>query len=133
MAAAIVTNLEPLDLKGLRAEWAKHYGTPPPLRSPDLLRLILAWRLQAKADGGLDRATRRKLKGTGKLVAEGMQLGVGTKLKREWQGQVEEVLIEQHGFSWKGQLFPSLSAVAQAITGTRWNGPRFLGLRQPAL
>lgn len=127
-----VAALEPLSLAELRAEWAKHYGSVPALRSPDLLRLILAWRLQAKAQGGLDRATRRKLQRNGRVIAEGLDLGVGTKLKREWQGQVEEVLIERHGFSWKGTLYPSLSAVAQAITGTRWNGPRFFGLRKPA-
>lgn len=127
-----VAALEPLSLVGLRAEWAKHYGTAPALRSPDLLRLILAWRLQAKEQGGLDRATRRKLQRNGRVVAEGLDLGVGTKLKREWQGHLEEVLIERHGFSWKGTLYPSLSSVAQAITGTRWNGPRFFGLRKPA-
>ncbi|MEO8409668.1 MAG: DUF2924 domain-containing protein [Propionivibrio sp.] len=127
-----IAMLEPLSLKELRAKWATHYGTAPALRSPDLLRLILAWRLQAKTQGGLDRPTRRKLKRTGPVMAEGLDLGVGTRLKREWQSQIEEVLIERHGFSWKGELYPSLSAVALAITGTRWNGPRFFGLREPA-
>lgn len=126
-----IAALEHLSLVQLRAEWVKNYGMAPPLRSPDLLRLILAWRLQAKAEGGLDRATRRKLQRNGRVIAEGLDLGVGTKLKREWQGQVEEVLIERHGFSWKGTLYPSLSAVAHAITGTRWSGPRFFGLRSP--
>lgn len=127
-----IAALEPLSLVELRAEWSRHYGTAPALRSPDLLRLILAWRLQAKAHGGLDRASRRKLRRNGRVVAEGLDLGIGAKLKREWQGKVQEVLIERHGFSWKGTLYPSLSAVAQAITGTRWNGPRFFGLRKPA-
>ena len=126
-----IAALEPLSLVELRGEWSKHFGQVPSLRSPDLLRLILAWRLQAKAQGGLDRATRRKLERNGRVVAEGLDLGVGTKLKRDWQGQVQEVLIERHGFSWKGVLYPSLSSVASAITGTRWNGPRFFGLRNP--
>lgn len=127
-----IAALEPLSLAELRQEWSKHFGQAPQLRSADILRMILAWRLQAKAYGGLDRATRRKLQRNGRVIAEGLDLGVGTKLKREWQGQVEEVLIERHGFSWKGELYPSLSAVATAITGTRWNGPRFFGLRRPA-
>lgn len=120
-----------MPLKDLRTEWSNRYGSPPPLRSPDLLRLILAWRIQAKAEGGLDRATRRKLKGTGSAVVEGLRLGAGTKLTREWQGITEEVLVETKGFRWRGTLYPSLSAVAMAMTGTRWNGPRFFGLRKP--
>lgn len=127
-----IAALEALSLAELRQEWSRHFGQAPQLRSADILRMILAWRLQAKARGGLDRATRRKLQRHGRVIAEGLDLGVGTKLKREWQGQVEEVLIEHYGFSWKGELYPSLSAVATAITGTRWNGPRFFGLRAPA-
>lgn len=121
--------LEPLSLVELRALWAKHYGTAPTLRSPDLLRLILAWRLQTKIHGGLDRATRRKLKRTGPIFAEGLNLGPGTKLTRQWQGQAEEVTVEENGFRWKGDCYPSLSAVALAISGARSNGPKFFGLR----
>ena len=93
---------------------------------------MLAWRLQAEALGGLDRESRRQLKRRGPLQVEGLALGVGTRLRREWQGRLVEVEIEieASGFRCQGTLYPSLSAAASAITGTRWNGPRFFGLRQ---
>ena len=127
--AQAVKALAGLDLTGLRAAWRTRYGAPPPLRSVELLRLMLAWRLQAEALGGLDRESRRQLKRRGPLQAEGLALGVGTRLRREWQGRLVEVEIEASGFRCQGTLYPSLSAAASAITGTRWNGPRFFGLR----
>ncbi len=127
--AAEVGALERLDLDGLRAAWQRRYGPPPVLRSPELLRLMLAWRIQADALGGLDRETRRLLRRRGAVQAEGLALGVGAKLTREWQGRRVEVIVERDGFRWDGNTYPSLSAVATAIAGTRWNGPRFFGLR----
>ena len=118
-----------LDLEGLRALWRTRYGPPPPLRSVELLKLMLAWRLQADIHGGLDRETRRRLKRRGALEPEGLALGVGARLRREWQGRIVEVEVEASGFRWQGTLYPSLSAAATAIAGTRWNGPRFFGLR----
>jgi len=118
-----------LDLEGLRAVWQSRYGTPPALRSAELMRLLLAWRMQAETLGPLDRATRRRLKRSGAVEAEGLQLGVGALLRREWQGRTVEVEVESGGFRWQGRLYPSLSAAATAIAGTRWNGPRFFGLR----
>ena len=117
-----------LDLDGLRAVWQRHYGPPPPLRSVELFRLMLAWRLQAEALGGLDGETRRQLRRP-RATAEGLALGIGARLRREWQGRLVEVEIEAEGFRWQGTLYPSLSAAATAIAGTRWNGPRFFGLR----
>jgi hypothetical protein len=125
-----ITSLESLSLAELRREWADRFGAPPALRSPDLLRIVLAWRIQAKVHGGLNLATRRKLKRNGPVFAEGLDLGPGTALMRRWQGQTEEVIVGRHGFRWKGNSFPSLSAVALAMTGTRRNGPKFFGLRR---
>ena len=119
--------LTPLGLEGLREVWRDRYGAPPKLRSAELLRHCLAWRLQAEALGGLDRDTRRKLKRRQRLRAEG--LGIGTTLQREWRGRIVRVLVEEDGFRHEGRLFKSLSAAATAIAGTRWNGPRFFGLR----
>lgn len=124
-----VEALAALDLDGLREEWRTRFGPPPPLRSVSLLRLTLAWRIQALAFGGLDHEARRQLKRTGAIEAEGLALGVGAKLRREWKGKLIEVEVEQKGFRWNGALYPSLSAAATAIAGTRWNGPRFFGLR----
>jgi hypothetical protein len=126
-----VEALEDLDLAGLRAAWRTRYGTPPPLRSVEILRLMLAWRIQAEAFGALDRTTRRQLRRRGALKPVGLDLGVGARLRREWQGRVVEVEVEPTGFRWQGTLYPSLSAAATAIAGTRWNGPRFFGLREP--
>ena len=61
-----------------------------------------------------------------------MELGVGARLHREWLGRIVEVVVEEEGFRYAGQLFKSLSAAATAIAGTRWNGPRFFGLRSGA-
>lgn len=124
-----VEALAALDLEGLRAAWRRRYGTPPRLRSIELLRLLLAWRLQAQALGGLDQDTRRQLKRTGSK-AESLSLGVGTRLRREWQGRIVEVEVEAAGFRWESTRYPSLSAAASAIAGSRWNGPRFFGLRE---
>jgi hypothetical protein len=126
-----VEALVDLDLAGLRAAWRTRYGAPPALRSVELLRLMLAWRIQAEAFGALDRTTRRRLMRRGALEPEGLSLGVGARLRREWQGRTVEVEVEATGFRWQGTLYPSLSAAATAIAGTRWNGPRFFGLREP--
>ena len=95
------------------------------------LRLLLAWRLQAAVHGGLDPETRRRLRRRGRVQAEGLELGVGARLRREWRGRTVEVVVEEDGFRWEERLYPSLSAAATAIAGTRWNGPRFFGLRRP--
>ncbi|MGI9492541.1 MAG: DUF2924 domain-containing protein [Geminicoccaceae bacterium] len=121
--------LERLDLDGLRALWRERYGAPSGLRSEELLRLCLAWRLQAQALGGLDRQTRRRLKNRSIPKTKGQNLGIGAKLSREWQGEMIEVVVEAKGFRWNDKTWPSLSAIARAATGTRWNGPRFFGLR----
>lgn len=126
-----VEALARLDLDGLRALWRERYGQPPPLRSVELLRLSLAWRLQAEALGGLDGETRRQLGRRGPVRIEGLELGIGAKLRREWQGRLVEVVVEADGFRWDGRTYASLSAAATAIAGSRWNGPRFFGLRQP--
>lgn len=125
-----VRRIGSLDLEGLRREWAERHGEPPPLRSVPILRMLLAWRVQAAAEGGLDGATRKVLMRKGRIEAEGMDLGIGARLCRNWQGQRIEVVVEPDGFRWNERLFPSLSAAATAIAGTRWNGPRFFGLRE---
>lgn len=127
-----VAAIDKLDLAALRSMWTARWGDPPPLRSVALLRLLVAWRMQAEAHGGLDRATRRALERKGAGEVEGLHLGVGTKLTRVWQGRRVEIMVGETGFRWQGKLYPSLSAVATAIAGTRWNGPRFFGLRDKA-
>ena len=125
-----VAALERLDLDGLRRLWRQRFGTRSRLRSPELLRLQIAWRMQAAVFGGLDAETRKRLRRRGRVQAEGLELGIGARLTRSWRGTPVEVVVEADGFCWEGQRYPSLSAVATAIAGTRWNGPRFFGLRR---
>lgn len=125
----MVLELEAMTLDQLREQWGRRYGAPPPLRSEPIMRQLLAWRLQAQAYGGLDAETKKVLARSGAVEPEGKQLGVGARLTRSWKGRTVTVVVEEQGFRWEDQMFPSLSAVATAIAGSRWNGPRFFGLR----
>ena len=126
---AEVVALEALGLHALRNKWRERFGAPPKFRSTEMLRLLLAWRIQALALGGLDRDTREALARSGPVVAEGQDLGIGATFRRIWNGEEQVVTVVDKGFDWNGRTFKSLSAVATAIAGTRWNGPRFFGLR----
>ena len=105
---AVIALLETLDLEARRALWQQRCGSRVRLRSPELLRL------------------------RGRVQAEGLELGVGARLRRTWRGTAVEVVVVEGGFRWNDRLYPSLSAAATAIAGSRWNGPRFFGLRRPA-
>jgi hypothetical protein len=103
-----------------------------------MLRL-LAYRVQADAFGDLDKATARfldqvadggKKASASVALQQNRVLKPGTLLRREWQGVLHSVSVVEHGFTWNGTSYRSLSEVARAITGTRWSGPRFFGLRQ---
>lgn len=125
----VVAAIGEMGLEQLREEWRRRYGAPPRLRSVPIMRQLLAWRVQADALGGLDAKTRHLLARSGPVEAEGRQLGVGARLTRQWQGREVTVVVEEQGFRWEDKVFPSLSAAATAIAGSRWNGPRFFGLR----
>jgi hypothetical protein len=119
------------DRPGRRGGWRRRWGEPPALRSVELLRMLIAWRIQAQAYGGIDAQLRRRLIGHGRDQAEGLDLGVGAVLRRTWNGRAVEVVVTETGFRWEGREFRSLSAAATAIAGSKWNGPRFFGLREP--
>lgn len=127
-----VNQLTTLSFDQLRIEWRRRYGPPPQLRSVELLALMLAYRIQADQAGGVSVELRRNLRRTSS--SPGLSpLRPGTKLSREWQGIRHDVVVEADGqLSWSGGRYASLSHVARAITGTRWNGPRFFGLRAEA-
>jgi len=126
---ALLVEIGRMDLDQLRELWRRRYGAPPALRSVPIMRLQLAWRVQAEAYGGLDPQARRALARSGPVEPEGRHLGLGARLSRIWKGRNVEVVVEEQGFRWNDHLFPSLSAAASAIAGSRWNGPRFFGLR----
>ena len=127
---AEVRALASLDLEGLRAEWRRRYGCPPKIRSVELLGLSLAWKIQTEAFGGLDAVTKRRVK-TGTLPkAGGSAIAAGTVFSREFQGVMHQVVALEDGFLWKSATYSNLSAVAYAITGVKWSGPLFFGLKQ---
>ena len=128
---AEVRALTELGLEGLRAEWTRRWGAAPRLRSPELLRFMIAWKIQCEAFGGLDADLRRDLRRAG-VGLRRTQLTPGTRLAREWRGVRCEVEVVDGGFRYDGQLHASLSAVASVITGTKWNGRRFFGLDKAA-
>ena len=138
-----VARLRDLDLKGLRARWQSVFRRSPPAQLPrHLLFAVLAFRLQADRFGDLDPEIRRVLDHTnanesGLAMADRLKsldqkrtaLTPGTVLVREWDRRSHRVMVLADGFAWNGQTYESLSRIAFAITGTRWNGPRFFGLR----
>lgn len=122
--------LDCLGLEDLRTIWRERYGAPPALRSPELLGLMLAWRIQIETERGLDRDVRLALRRPA-ARRSGPEPVPGARLVREWQGRPHEVVVMScGGFLYRGERFTSLSEVARKITGVRWNGPRFFGLRK---
>jgi hypothetical protein len=138
-----IAHLRGLDLKGLRARWHSVMRGAAPANLPRyLLFAIIAYRIQADRLGDLDHETRQVLDRTdGRDTAATMttrlvsfdrkriELAPGTVLVREWDRQSQRVMVMANGFAWNGGTYDSLSKVAFAITGTKWNGPRFFGLR----
>lgn len=147
-----LARLGALDTKSLQRRWRDLYQTEPPprIRAP-LLRRFIAYRLQVLAFGGLKPKTIRRLRKLAdeqratrmsKLSASDQSegplrmnslpkptLSVGTQLLREWSGSTEIVDVTTNGLVWRGRTFATLSAVATAVTGTKWSAPRFFGLR----
>jgi hypothetical protein len=115
-----------MPLAVLRAFWRERWGLPPKLRSVELLRHLVAWKLQAEAWGGLDADVKAKLRSKG--VPRVAPVSAGTRLVREYKGVLHEVECGERGVTYQGRRFSSLSAVATDIAGTHWNGPRFFGL-----
>ena len=138
-----IAHLRDLDLRGLRVRWKNVFRRHAPLHLPrHLLFGVLAYRIQADELGDLQPGTVRLLKQIGsggatvdtvRLTSEfdrrRAELKPGTILMREWNGQPHRVLVVDAGFAWNGKTYESLSSIAFAITGTKWNGPRFFGLR----
>jgi hypothetical protein len=139
-----IAQLRDLDLKSLRVRWRNAFGKPAPEHlTRYLLFRIIAYRLQADRFGDLDAETLKVLaraagqedrpltvpKGLGEVDQRRFSPPPGTILLREWDRKSHRVMIMPDGFAWNGKTFDSLSQVAFAITGTKWNGPRFFGLR----
>lgn len=132
--------LKTMSVNDLKTEWQALFDAPAPNNSRSFLEGRLAYRIQELTYGGPDRDTRRMLdlladEVDGTLtrkaqIADPRNPVVGTKLIREWDGVTHTVTVLKEGFEWDGRRYKSLSAVARAITATRWNGYRFFGLRE---
>ena len=135
-----IARLRDLDVGELRNRWQTVFGRRAPPHLPrHLLFRVLAYRLQADQLGDLDGESQRLLDRSESPEEAGQRavdlsrrtvnLRPGTVLGREWNGRMQRVAVLADGFAWNGKTYPSLSKVAFAITGTRWNGPKFFGLR----
>ena len=134
-----ITELETLSTTELRTRWEPAFKRPTPKRaSRDLFLRTLAYHMQEQTEGGLSKATRRRLarRAIGEadlarsLKSVTPRPKTGTRLVREWCGEVHRVTVLGDGFDWRGNRYASLSQIARAITGARWSGPRFFGLRK---
>ena len=136
-----IARMRNLDIGDLQNRWHTMFRHRAPLHlSRQIMFRILAHRLQSARFGGLDNACERILdvsatpEASGKQAAEvnrrSVSLRPGTVLGREWRGRMQRVAVLAEGFAWNGKTYTSLSKVAFAITGTRWNGPKFFGMRE---
>ena len=124
--------LKTMALPELKAEWRTLFGAEPPGYNRRFLESRLAYRIQELAYGGLKPETEKRLEALGEQFADrnitrrrirdDVMPIAGTRLLREWQGVEHTVTVLAEGYEWQGRPYRSLSAIARAITGTRWNG-----------
>jgi hypothetical protein len=115
----------------LKDQWRRLTGLPLPRVSPAMLRLALAWEIQARVHGGLSRVARAKLDQLARGVTRTSSTTPGMRLVREWNGTAHLVTVgEDKVIRWQDREWGSLSEVAREITGTRWSGPAFFGLKK---
>lgn len=136
-----IAALPKMNLAQLQAKWQQALKqAPPPHIRKQLLVPLLAYKLQEKAYGGLKPEVKRRLrelaasfkkdpKKTTAQLKDPVRIKPGTRLIRQWEGQVHHVTVDGTGFEYNGEHYKSLSAVARLITGTRWSGPLFFGLK----
>ena len=129
-----LAELTHLSRNSLAERWSAIFGAaPPPRTSRPLMIRAVAYKMQERAFGGLSASTRRMLLGefvTARGPSPSRQTSPGTVLLREWQGATHQVIIAEDGVLYRGQRYRSLSKVAGLITGSRWSGPAFFGLKK---
>ncbi len=118
------------DNRELKSYWLKLFDNPAPKQiSSRMMRRVLAYEYQCRELGGLTAREERSLMAALKpKTTKTPRYQPGTKLLREWQGVAHEVTVLDAGYEWNGKKWRSLSAIAKAITGAHWSGPRFFGL-----
>jgi hypothetical protein len=138
-----IAALPAMNKQQLLVIWKDNFGkaAPPHLRK-QLMVPLLAYRIQEREYGGLSHAARKRLR----ELAESFEskspqkervitddaAESGSRFVRSWRGEIHEVLVKPDGFEYRGQLYGSLSKIACEITGTRWSGPLFFGIRKQA-
>lgn len=132
--ACNIETLTQLSLADVRKRWCQVFlKKPPTTLTQGLMVRQLAWRIQEEAFGGHDRETLKLLDAYARQDADKAvlykRLKPGSSVVREYQGVRHIVTISEGGFVWQDKTYSSLSAIARDITGARWNGPRFFGLR----
>jgi len=137
---ARLSALKAMSVNELKSEWRSLFGSDAPNNSRNFLTIRIGYRIQELTYGGPDKGTRRMLDALAnevdgtltrkRQIIDPRNPVAGTKLIREWDGVAHTVTVLRDGFEWEGRRYKSLSAVARAITGTRWNGYRFFGLRE---
>ena len=143
MSNEITTKLEELPSlpkAALCVLWQELFGKSghPKLRR-EMMIPILAYRIQEKAYGGLKQSTRKRLERVALELGRDpkakfqapQQIKTGTKLLRQWRGETHNVIVVDDWFDYRNKRYRSLSEIARLITGTRWSGPSFFGLKQP--
>ena len=133
----VLAQISAMKLPELRAFWQTRWGGAPGYRSREHLLRAIAWRLQTDVHGGWSGRLRRELAELGEKFTDdhsfnpgpSIILKPGSSLVREWGGKRHEVAVEADGFVYEGEHFASLSTVATRITGTKWNGPVFFGVK----
>jgi hypothetical protein len=134
----LLDGLAQKSIQELRQQYSQLYSIPPPAAfGPDLLRRSVAQRLQENAYGKLSHATQHELDRLVDLMARAPNARIelprrikpGSVLVRDWKGKSHRVTVLDRGFGHDGNIYTNLSEIARLITGTRWNGPRFFGLR----
>lgn len=129
--------LKLLDIAALKGAWRAAFKSEPPRAAhKEFFVRFLAYAVQVRSNGGLRRSSLRALneferaeKSTAEVAAAETKLRAGTRLLREWGGSTHEVMIMERGYAYRGRSYTSLSEIARYITGARWSGPRFFGLR----
>jgi Protein of unknown function (DUF2924) len=120
----------------LGEQWRAVWGSEPPRKaSREFLIRAIAYGIQVQAFGGLDARTLQLLRKANasngaRPKPRRSRLSQGSKLFREWHGEMHEVLVLDKGFAWRGETYPSLSSIARVITGAHWNGWAFFGLKR---
>lgn len=121
----------------LKQRWRELHGAEPPKRlGRAMMTRAIAYRLQEQALGGLRPAVARLFGristdiAAGQAVTTPSTVKTGTRLLRQWQGEIHEVIVQEDGVRYRGETYRSLSEVARTITGARWSGPLFFGLKE---